>query len=192
MTEGEKRPREASRKHRRLYGGGAFFIVITVVIIALFTGGIAYGVQGLVAGGPVEEGEFVDGAVQFRIVARQWSFEPAIIKVNPGDRVRFILTSMDISHGFSINELGINLALNPEKDTIRTVVIPPDIADGVYAMYCSVFCGIGHPYMKGKIIIGDPELFLGVGLGRILPYMATAVMAVMFAAIIVIGRRRAR
>jgi heme/copper-type cytochrome/quinol oxidase subunit 2 len=140
----------------------------------------------------VDKGGFADGAIQFRIVERQWSFEPAIIKVNPGDRVRLILTSMDISHGFSINELDINLALSPEEETVREVVIPPDIAEGVYTMYCSVFCGIGHPYMKGKIIIGDPELFLGVGLGRILPYMATVVMAVMFAAITVIGRRRAR
>lgn len=191
MTEGEKGPREATRKPGRFYSGEAFLIIITASIIALFTGGIAYGVQSLV-GGEAVAGVLVDGAVEFRIVERQWSFEPAVIKVNPGDRVRFILTSMDISHGFSINELGINQALSPEEEMIREVVIPADIADGVYAMYCSVFCGIGHPYMKGKIIIGDPELFLGVGLGRILPYMATLVMAVAFAAIIVIERRRAK
>lgn len=192
MAEGEKGLQEVPRKHRRFYERGAFLIVITALIIALFTGGIAYGVQGLVGGGAVERGGFADGAMQFRIEARQWSFEPAIIQVDPGDKVRFILTGIDIEHGFAINELGINLALPPEEVVVHEVVIPTDIAEGIYTMYCSVFCGIGHPYMKGQMIIGDPELFLGVGLGRILPYIATLVMAVMFAAIIIIGGRRAR
>ncbi len=190
MTERERGPGEVPQKHGRFYGGGAFFITITAFIIILFTSGIAYSVQGLVKGEP-EEGVLVDGVREFEISARQWSFEPAIIKVNPGDRVRFIVTGMDITHGFYINELGINLTLPLEEVVIREVVIPPDIAEGIYTMYCSVFCGIGHPYMKGNIIIGTPSSLLGIDMGQILPYIGTLVMAGMFATFIVIGRRRA-
>jgi hypothetical protein len=91
-------------------------------------------------------------------------------------------------HGFSINELGVNLALNPDVGIVREVEIPPDMPDGTYTMYCSIFCGIGHPYMKGNILIGEP----GFEMGKILPFVATTIMAGTFAAFVVIGRRRAR
>ena len=167
----------------------ALLIAVTIVISILFTGGIAYGVQSVVGGGgePVE-GDLVDGVRQFEISAEQWSYFPAALKVNLGDRVSFIVTSTDIMHGFSINELGVNLALNPEAGVVREVVIPLDMPEGTYTMYCSIFCGIGHPYMKGSIIIGEP----GFEMGKLLPYIATLIMIGMFAAFIVIGRRRTR
>ncbi len=108
--------------------------------------------------------------------------------MNPGETVRFIVTRQDITHGFAINEMDVNLPLAPSGEVAHEVVIPPDIPEGTYTMYCSVFCGIGHPYMKGRIIVGVP----GVGLGKILPYAATSVMGGIFVAFIVRGRRKAR
>ena len=165
-------------------------IAITVLIITLFAGGIAYGVQSLIGGQQdgVDEGVLTDGVREFRIAASQWSFVPGSIKVNPGETVRFIVTSVDITHGFAINEMDINLPLSPGREVAREVVIPSDIPEGTYTMYCSIFCGIGHPYMKGRIIVGAP----GLGMGRILPYVATLVMAGILAAFIVVGRRRTR
>ncbi len=190
MTEEEKRPQEVPQKRRHSYAGGALLIAITVFIITLFTGGIAYGVQNVMgdAGKKVDGGNLVGGVREFRISAPQWNFTPGNIKVNPGETVRFIVTSEDITHGFAINELGINIPLSPGVAVAREVVIPPDIADGTYTMYCSVFCGIGHPYMKGRVIVGAP----GADIGKILPYIATTVMAGMFATFIIIGRRRVR
>ena len=198
MTEEEKRAQEIPPNRRRFYSRGASLITITVLIITLFTGGIAYGVQSLI-GGEAAEGVMNGLWKEFRITAQQWYYEPAIIKVNPydyikvtpGDRVRFILTSKDLTHGFAINELGINLSLSPGAAVIYEVVIPQDMADGTYTMYCRIFCGIGHPYLKGKLIVGAPTLFFGIVIGKTLPYIATSVMAGMFAAFIVIGRRRA-
>lgn len=176
--------------HRR----GALFIVVTAIIISLFTGGIAYGVQSIIGvSGEASEGVLVDGVVKaFDITVKEWSFEPAIIKVNPGDTVRFTVTSLDMWHGFAINELGINLAIPSRETVVSEAVIPADVADGVYTMYCSVFCGLGHPYLKGKVIVGNPKLFLGIGLGRTLPYLATLAMAALFTVAILIGRRKAR
>ncbi len=190
MAEEEKRPQEVPQKRRRPYVGGALLIAITAFIITLFTSGIAYGVQSAVGGGggKVEEGIVVDGVREFRILAPQWYYEPSTIKVNPGDTVRFIVTSPDITHGFAINELGVNLVLSPGVAIVREVVIPPDFPEGTYTMYCSIFCGSGHSYMKGSLIIGAG----GAGMGKILPYIATAVMSGVFIAVGIIGRRRAR
>lgn len=192
MTKKEKSPGQAPPSHT--YRGGAFFIVTTALIIALFTGGIAYGVQAIIGGsGEPAEGVSVNGTVkEFVISVEEWSYEPAVIKVNPGDVVKFTVTSMDVWHGFAINELGINLAIPGGETVTSEVVIPADIDDGMYTMYCSVFCGLGHPYLKGKVIVGNPRLFLGVGMGRALPYIATMAMAVIFATVVVIGGRRTR
>ncbi len=184
MTEEEKKP----QKRERAYTGGASLIIITVVIITLFTGVIAYGVQSLIGGAGVEEGVLVDGVREFSISAQQWYYEPVIIKVNPGETVRFMVTSQDIMHGFAINEVGVNLPLSPGVAVSHEVVIPPNLAEGTYTMYCSIFCGIGHPFMKGSIIIGAA----GVEMGKFLPYIAVFVMAGIFAVFIIIGRRRAR
>ncbi len=189
MTEEKKSAQEVPQKHRGVYAGASLLIAVTIFISIIFTGGIAFGVQSIVGGGgePVE-GVLVDGVREFELSAEQWGYSPAILKVDPGDRVRFIVTSQDIMHGFSINELGVNLALNPDVGIVREVEIPPDMPEGTYTMYCSIFCGIGHPYMKGNILIGEP----GFEIGKILPYVATTIMAGMFATFVVIGRRRAR
>ena len=185
----EERPRETP-KEAAPRKGVASLIIITAIIITLFTGVIAYGVQSVMGAGEakMDEGVMVDGVREFRILAPQWYFDPMVITVDPGDTVRFIVTSADIMHGFAVNELGFNLPLEPGVERSVTVVIPPDIPEGTYTMYCSIFCGIGHPYMKGTIVIGER----GFEIGRILPYIATVVMAGMFATFIIVGRRRVR
>ncbi len=184
-------PTKSPPTHSRFPLGIASIILITALIMAIFTGGIAYGVRGLIGGEP-DEGVMVDGVREFRISARQWSYEPAVIKVNPGEKVRFIITSTDIKHGFAINELGINLYMEPETELTHETVVPIDIAPGVYTMYCSVFCGIGHPYMKGNIIIGDPATFGDINITQVLPYLGTAIMAGIVVTSIILVRRRAR
>ncbi len=106
--------------------------------------------------GVIARGVWVDGVREFRISASQWSFEPGIIKVNPGDRVRFIVTSTDLMHGFTINELNVNLYLPSGREVVHEVVIPPDIAEGTYRIYCSMCGAIGRSHMDGSIIVSGP------------------------------------
>ena len=188
MTEEEQKVPEPTNKRRSAYTAWGLLIVVTIFVSIIFTGGIAYGVQNIVGGGEPVEGILVDGVKEFEISAEQWSYAPAILKVNPGDKIKFTVTSKDIMHGFSINELGINLALSPDVGVVYQAVIPQDMPPGTYTMYCSIFCGIGHPYMKGSILIGDPSFELG----KFLPYIATTIMAGMFVGFIVIGRRKSK
>ncbi len=106
--------------------------------------------------GVIARGVWVDGVREFRISAAQWNFEPGIIKVNPGDKVRFIVTSTDLMHGFTISELKVNLYLPSGVEVVHEVVVPPDIAEGTYEIHCNICGTIGHPHMEGSIIVGSP------------------------------------
>lgn len=106
---------------------------------------------------PTEEGNVEEKAVissgevkEFKMTAKQFSFEPSTIEVNKGDKVRLIITSMDVPHGISIKEYGINERLDPGKPV--TIEFTAD-KEGTFTAYCSVFCGSGHSGMKGKIIV---------------------------------------
>ncbi|MAH39426.1 MAG: hypothetical protein CL873_02685 [Dehalococcoidales bacterium] len=184
--EKEKQPQEVPQKRGRFYLVASLLIAITLLITTLFTGSIAYGIQNMVT--EIKEGDLLpEGVREFRISVQQWYYNPVILKVNPGDRVRFILKSEDITHGFAINELGINLAVYAHSKSQQEVMIPPDVEEGIYTMYCSIFCGMGHPILKGKIIVGTPTLFIGIGMNKILPYVASTVMAGVFIAFIITG-----
>ena len=87
---------------------------------------------------------------EFKLTARQFSFEPGIIEVNKGDKVRLVITSMDVPHGFSIREYGINERLDVGKPV--TIEFTAD-KEGTFTAFCSVFCGSGHSNMKGKLIV---------------------------------------
>ena len=87
---------------------------------------------------------------EFKLTARQFSFEPGIIEVNKGDEVRLVITSMDVPHGFSIAEYGINERLDVGKPA--TIEFTAD-KEGTFTAFCSVFCGSGHSNMKGKLIV---------------------------------------
>ena len=87
---------------------------------------------------------------EFKMTAKQFSFEPSTIEVNKGDRVRLIVTSTDVPHGIAIPEYEINQRLEPGKPV--TIEFTAD-KQGTFSAYCSVFCGAGHSGMKGKLIV---------------------------------------
>lgn len=87
---------------------------------------------------------------EFDITAKNWEFVPDTITVNEGDTVKLTVTSVDVTHGFSLFEFGINENLKPGK----TVEIE-FIADkkGEFTFFCNIFCGSGHGGMNGKLIV---------------------------------------
>ncbi|HTO96812.1 MAG TPA: cupredoxin domain-containing protein [Myxococcales bacterium] len=95
-----------------------------------------------------------DGVKEVSIRARSWGFTPGVIHVDPGDTVRFLVSSDDIKHGFAINELGFNLQLAPGRE-VRSPDIRVDLPPGKYTIHCSTFCGLGHSTMKASLVVGD-------------------------------------
>ena len=87
---------------------------------------------------------------EFKMTAKQFAFTPDIIEVNKGDKVKLTVTSMDVPHGISIPEYGINERLDPGKPVAIEFTAEKE---GTFTAFCSVFCGSGHSNMKGKIIV---------------------------------------
>ncbi len=87
---------------------------------------------------------------EFKVTARQFQYEPSAIEVNKGDKVKLIVTSIDVPHGFSIPEYGVNERLDVGKPV--TIEFTAD-KQGTFTAFCSVFCGSGHSGMKGKLIV---------------------------------------
>ncbi|MEK6947249.1 MAG: cupredoxin domain-containing protein [Nanoarchaeota archaeon] len=87
---------------------------------------------------------------EFTITAKQFEFVPSTIEVNKGDKVRLVVTSVDVPHGLAIPEYGINQRLEPGKP--ETIEFTADKV-GTFTTYCSVVCGSGHKSMKGQLIV---------------------------------------
>lgn len=97
-----------------------------------------------------ETPESIPELKEFSITAKQFEFIPGTITVNQGDRVRLIVTSIDVTHGFLIREFNVNERLEPGK----TITVE-FIADkkGEFSMVCNVVCGSGHSSMRGTLVV---------------------------------------
>ncbi len=87
---------------------------------------------------------------EFSITAKRFEFNPNIITVNEGDKVKLMITSIDVTHGFAIDEYGVNVRLNPSQEEVVEFIADKS---GEFIFYCSVPCGSGHSRMSGKLIV---------------------------------------
>jgi len=93
------------------------------------------------------------GAVhEIHVTASKYKFDPGEIHVKKGETVKLILTATDHDHGIKLDEFHINQKI--QKGTPATVEFVADKA-GTFSFKCSVFCGIGHGGMKGKLIVEE-------------------------------------
>ncbi|MFN8475644.1 MAG: cytochrome c oxidase subunit II [Anaerolineae bacterium] len=85
-----------------------------------------------------------------RAQARPWVFTPAEIKVPVGSEVTFIVTSQDVQHGFLVDNTNINFMLIPGRVSTLTHTFN---TPGTYHYVCTEYCGLGHQYMFGTLIV---------------------------------------
>jgi cytochrome c oxidase subunit II len=83
------------------------------------------------------------------MIGHAWAFNPTEVRVPVGAEITFIVTSIDVVHGFNVERTRVNLMLVPGQisRTVYTFREP-----GEYLIVCHEFCGIGHHYMVGKVI----------------------------------------
>ncbi len=87
---------------------------------------------------------------EFQLTAFKSSYSPSTITVNKGDHVKITITTEDVEHGFSLPDYGISTTISPGKSTL--VEFTAD-KQGEFTFFCTVFCGSGHPGMKGSLIV---------------------------------------
>lgn len=72
-------------------------------------------------------------AREIRVDLSNYKFEPSSITVKKGEKIRLILTSKDIYHTFTIDELGINIEVSPGQTVTREIVAD---RSGTFRLYC--------------------------------------------------------
>ena len=92
------------------------------------------------------------GVHEITVTASSYQFDPAVITVKKVDKVRLIVTATDRRHGINIDGYDIDQTLKPGEPT--TIEFTADKA-GTFEFKCSVYCGMGHQKMKGKLIVEE-------------------------------------
>jgi heme/copper-type cytochrome/quinol oxidase subunit 2 len=87
----------------------------------------------------------------FRIEARQYSYSPSELEVNPGDTVTLQLVSTDVVHGLYIDGYDISVEADPGQSATLTFTANKS---GSFRLRCNVTCGAMHPFMIGKLSVG--------------------------------------
>ena len=97
--------------------------------------------------------EATAGPHVIQMTAKRYAFDPNVITVKKGEKVRLIITALDHDHGFNLPAFDINQKL-PKGDP-ATIEFTAD-KSGTFEFKCSNYCGLGHGKMKGKLVVEEP------------------------------------
>ncbi len=96
-----------------------------------------------------------EGPIEVYLMAFQWGYKPGVLRLEAGLPYRFRMMAVDTAHGASLNLGGgsriIRLRHNTLVEQELTFTEP-----GEYLLYCTVYCGVAHDRMQGKIIVAAP------------------------------------
>jgi heme/copper-type cytochrome/quinol oxidase subunit 2 len=106
---------------------------------------------------PLPAGAHSQAESAFKVEASRFAYTPSILKVKVGDQVTIDLTSVDVVHGLSID--GYDLEINADPGQTARLTFTAD-RPGTYRLRCSVTCGSMHPFMIGKLQVGNNDLML--------------------------------
>ncbi len=106
------------------------------------------------------------------ITAHKYAYEPSILRVNRGDRVRIRLVAQDVTHGFYLEGYDVDAKARPQDPAFwfrrpsqgmayQQVEEISFIAKraGKFRYRCSLTCGYMHPFMQGELIVSPNYLF---------------------------------
>ena len=97
-----------------------------------------------------------------QIEASSFDYNPSTITINPGDHITFELVATDVVHGLYLDGYDLNLTADPGQTARLTFTANKP---GTFRFRCSVTCGPLHPFMIGKLNVGeDWLLWRAVGL----------------------------
>ena len=118
---------------------------MTRIILVLMLGATAAALWASQANGGNDVVETID------VIASRFKFEPSIITVAQGDRIRLRLRSADRDHHFAIKAFRVK-ALIPKSGEAVAVDFVAERA-GTFEFTCAEYCGIGHSAMKGRLVV---------------------------------------
>jgi heme/copper-type cytochrome/quinol oxidase subunit 2 len=108
-----------------------------------------------IAFAPLPVGASVPVSHDLHISASQYEFNPAVISVNQGDQVTIELVSTDVVHGLYLDGYDIEITADPGQTATLSFIAD---RSGTFRFRCSVTCGPLHPFMIGKLKVGNNTL----------------------------------
>ncbi len=88
----------------------------------------------------------------FHVDASRFQYSPAVLKVNPGDSVTIELAATDVVHGLAVDGYGLSITADPGKTARLSFVAS---RPGTFRFHCTVTCGNLHPFMNGRLVVGN-------------------------------------
>ena len=85
------------------------------------------------------------------VVARRFAFEPDVIEVTVGERVRLTVKSADGLHGFEIKKLKINKDIPRGSEPVAIDFTANEA--GRFPILCSEYCGDDHDSMRATLVV---------------------------------------
>lgn len=90
------------------------------------------------------------------LLAAQFYFDPVHLRLDAGQPYRFRMMAAETAHGASIQfgQGGRMIRLRPGVMTESQMTFHEP---GDYLISCTVYCGLGHDVMQGRITVANPE-----------------------------------
>ena len=98
--------------------------------------------------------EIAPGQYEVYMLAKTWAYEPRDLSFPAGAEVTFYLTSVDVQHGFKLQDTNVNIMVIPGEVTKLTTTFD---RVGEYPFICTEYCGLGHAAMFGSLIVEPAE-----------------------------------
>lgn len=102
------------------------------------------------AGQPVVNDQ---GTLDAYLVAGNFTFQPAVLRVPAGVPVTLHVTATDVAHGFQVTGTTINAEILPGHVAALTVTFRHP---GEQHAICNEYCGVGHHNMITRFIVESP------------------------------------
>ncbi len=97
-------------------------------------------------------GAYIGEPVDVFMTARQYNYWPSVLRLERNVPYRFRIMAVDTDHGASIQFKGAAYMIRaPVDHMVEKVLLFKE--PGEYPIYCTVYCGLGHDLMKGKIVV---------------------------------------
>jgi hypothetical protein len=90
------------------------------------------------------------GEREVRVLARDYTYSPGVLRVSHGDRVTLVLEAEDVTHGLYLDGYDVELVAVPGRASRATFVAD---RPGKFRLRCSKVCGTLHPFMLGELIV---------------------------------------
>jgi heme/copper-type cytochrome/quinol oxidase subunit 2 len=91
-----------------------------------------------------------------RVNASSFEYAPSVVRVNPGDHVTLEVIATDVVHGLYLDGYDVSVTADPGQTARLSFVAD---RPGVFRFRCSITCGPLHPFMIGKLYVGQGTLW---------------------------------